>query len=605
MLPSEEIKAKLDIVDLIREYLPLRAAGTNFQALCPFHSEKSPSFLVSPDKQIWHCFGCSRGGDIFSFIMEKEGLSFPEAVRFLAPKAGVNIGSYDRQEYSRRNRLLDILDLAKKYYQYKLKNTEGGKKMFAYLRERGLKDETIEDWQIGYSEGGWDGLLNFFLDRAKQGKEKYQPEELFSAGLLIKKDGNRGYYDRFRNRIMFPIKDVSGNTIGFSGRIDPGSAEAERQGKYINSPQTEVYDKSRAIFGIDKAKAAIRSTGQAIIVEGQMDVIACHQAGFENVVASSGTALTLPQLEMIKRFAPEVVLAFDMDSAGQMAASRGIGEALSAGFKVSVLQLPYGKDPADSLRSETDSFRFALEHTVSVLDYMYGRAKEGKDMSRSEDKRAVVEAMAAVLGEIKSPIEQSMWIRKLSEELGFDEVKLREDIGRQATGRRVEAAEGREERQTGSSATRQEKLFDSFLAILLRFPELMDFALANFLPDEGQDGPQVSLYRRLALEYGKGTPLSFPALSEAWAGDEEALKRLETLSLLGERDFYSLEPLQAKGEMIKMMVELKQGLLRARIAALQAQIAQAEREGEDDLDLDLLMEQLKGLTDELKSIKLA
>lgn len=604
MMPSEEIKAKLDIVDLIREYLPLKAAGTNFQALCPFHSEKSPSFLVSSDKQIWHCFGCDRGGDIFSFIMEKEGLNFPEAVRFLAPKAGVSIGQYDKQAYSKRNRLLDILDLARKYYQYKLEKSAGGQKMTAYLKERGLKAETIEDWQIGYSEAGWDGLLQFFLDRGKQGKERYQPEELFAAGLLIKKDNGRGYYDRFRDRIMFPIKDGSGNTIGFSARINPDSPEASRQGKYINSPQTEVYDKSRALFGLDKAKTGIREQGKAIIVEGQMDVIACHQAGFNNTVASSGTALTSFHLEAIKRFAGEVVLAFDMDSAGQMAANRGIEEALAGGFKVSVLQLPYGKDPADSLRAETDSFRFALDNLVSVLDYYYSKVKEGKDLSRSEDKREIAEKMGIMIPKIKSPIEQSIWIRKLSEDLGFDESELREQMGREAAKARRPEAKG-EEVKEAKGVSRQEKVYDSFLAILLRFPDLVAFALANFLPSEKESSFSASLYRRLALEYGKEGSVSYQSLRQAWADDEAALKHLEVLGLLGERDFYLLEPLEAKREMIKMMVELKQVSLRERITSLQNRIAKAEREGEDDLDLDLLMQELKGLTDELKAIKLA
>lgn len=345
MSQSEEIKSKLDIVEVIREYIPVKAVGANFQALCPFHNEKSPSFVISPEKQIWHCFGCGRGGDVFAFVMEKEGLGFMEVLRLLAPKAGVVLQYENQQEYSERNRLLDILELAGKYYAHIL-STPIGREAREYLIKRGLSDENITEWQLGYSQDSWSGLYDFLKARPLTGK-KYTDEEILSAGLTVKKEaqnsGGRGYYDRFRDRIMFPIWNVNNNLIAFTARVNPNKEQTEKMGKYINSPQTKIYDKSRVLFGLNKAKSAIRQEDMAIVVEGQMDAISCHNHGFKNVVASSGTALTTEQVALIKRFTNNLALLFDMDAAGQMAADRGIKEALAQEMNLKIIVLSSGR----------------------------------------------------------------------------------------------------------------------------------------------------------------------------------------------------------------------------------------------------------------------
>ena len=322
MNQAEEIKSKLDIVEVIREYVQLKPVGVNFTARCPFHRERTPSFVVSPERQIWRCFGCGKGGDVFSFVMEIEGLNFIEALRQLAPKAGVQLRSYNPQETSRRNRLLDAADLAAKYYHKVLLETPEAAGARQYLQQRGLKPETIAEWQIGYSRESWDDLFNFLKAKG------FSEQEIFLAGLSVKKEQGVGYYNRFRGRIMFPINDAAGNPVGFSARVSPEREATERMGKYINSPQTQIYDKSKILFGLDKAKNFIREAETAMVVEGQMDALSSHQAGFKNAVASSGTALSGDQIKLLKRYADNVLFAFDVDTAGQIAAERGIEQAL-------------------------------------------------------------------------------------------------------------------------------------------------------------------------------------------------------------------------------------------------------------------------------------
>ena len=431
MSQAEEVKSKLDIVEVIREYIPVKAVGANFQALCPFHNEKSPSFVISPDKQIWHCFGCGRGGDVFSFVMEKEGLGFMEAMRQLAPKAGVTLLNENPAEYSKRNRILDILELAGKYYAYSL-NSSVNKNALNYLRARGLKEETIKEWQLGSSPDNWDSLYNFLKARPLSGK-KFTNDEMFEAGLIIKKDptrGQSGYYDRFRDRIMFPIWDVNNNLIAFTARVNPDKEKTEKMGKYINSPQSAVYDKSRVLFALNKAKMAIRKADLAIVVEGQMDAISCHQAGFTNVVASSGTALTREQVTLLKRFTNNIALSFDMDDAGQMAADRGIKEVLAQEMNLKIIVLPYGKDPDECLKNNPADFKKAVEEAKPMLEYYFTKISDGLDLKELDNKQAVTKKMLAMISLVSNNLERDFWLKKVAADLEINENVLRESLER-------------------------------------------------------------------------------------------------------------------------------------------------------------------------------
>ncbi|MDO8261071.1 MAG: DNA primase, partial [Candidatus Magasanikbacteria bacterium] len=387
MQPSEEIKAKLDIVDVIRDYVPLKPAGVNFRACCPFHREKSPSFVVSPEKQIFHCFGCGKGGDIFSFVTQIEGIEFVEALRMLAQKAGVTLQRIDPKINSEKNKVLDIIDLSRKYFHHILRNNKEAQAARDYLKKRGLKDETIDEWQIGYSLDSWDGLLQALLARG------YKEAEILKSGMIIKKENTNKHYDRFRDRIMFPINDVNGSTVAFTARINPAKEATDKMGKYINSPQTMVYDKSKILFGLDRAKLEIKANDSVIITEGQMDVISSHQAGFKNVVASSGTALTTEQIILIKRFTNNISLAFDHDAAGAMAADRGIKEAMQADMNIKVIEIPNGKDPDECIKNNPADFERAVKNAKAMMQYYFDITLEKLNVEELEGKREAVKKL--------------------------------------------------------------------------------------------------------------------------------------------------------------------------------------------------------------------
>jgi len=597
MSQAEEIKSKLDIVEVIREYMPVRAVGANFQALCPFHNEKTPSFNISPDKQIWHCFGCGRGGDVFSFVQEKEGMSFPEVLRYLAPKAGVVL-KYDNPEHNaKRNRILDIMALAGKYYAHVL-GLPAGKKAAAYLAGRDLSDATIKDWQLGYSPDAWDELYKFLKARPLSGP-KYTDEEIFAAGLIIKKDGGRGYYDRFRDRIMFPIWDVNNNIIAFTARVSPDKEKTEKLGKYINSPQTAVYYKSRVLFGLNKAKAAIREAGLAIVVEGQMDVITCHQHGFQNVVASSGTALTAEQVALLKRFTADIALLFDMDQAGQIAADRGIKEVLAAEMNLKIIVLPGAKDPDECLRHNPADFPAAVAAARPMLEYYFDKVSAGLDLDNMDNKRLVRDRMFAMINLVVSPTEQGYWLQRLGEALDFNDNDVREEFGkwREKPGvlKKTDGPADSAPAAVAAEASREDKLAERLFALLIRFPEFINYAVDSLAPELVASDALARFYRNLIIHYNKSASLEYDTFrSELAATDENAAKLLDKLVLLGEKDFYDYEAAAVKAEIINIIAELKKYDRQKQIQKLQKDITRAEQEGRQD-DLSALMDNLKNL----------
>ncbi|MFA6995249.1 MAG: DNA primase [Patescibacteria group bacterium] len=600
---AEEIKSKLDIVEVIREYIPVKAVGANFQALCPFHNEKTPSFVISPDKQIWHCFGCSRGGDVFTFVMEKEGLSFVEALRLLAPKAGVVL-SYDSSEsYSERNRLLDILELSGKYYAHLL-STPAGKNSLNYLLKRGLSLDTIKSWQLGYSPDAWDNLYVFLKSRPLSGK-KYTDEEIFAAGLIIKKNqegssvGRRsGYYDRFRDRIMFPIWDVNNNIIAFTARVNPEKEKTEKMGKYINSPQTAVYDKSRVLFALNKAKAAIRQQDLAIVVEGQMDAISSHQHGFNNIVASSGTALTTEQISLLKRFTTNVALLFDMDNAGQLAADRGIKEVLAQELNLKVIVLTGYKDPDECLQEKPDKFRQAILDAKPMLEYYFEKVSLNLDLDNFDNKRQIRDKMFTMIDLVVNKTEQGYWLKKISEELGFFETDIREEFLKWRTKNSVLVKRDRALKPefSVSETSREDKLAELLLSLLVKFPEFISYSISNLELEDLKSPIFSQFYKDFIIYYNKVAVLDYENfriyLKEESEGEE---KLLDKLILLGEKNFYNYEAAQVKTEVVNIILELKKYNKQGKIKKLQKAIALAEKEKRKE-ELEMLMNDLKNLT---------
>ncbi len=626
MSQVEEIKSKIDIVDLIREYLNVKAVGANFQALCPFHNEKSPSFVISPEKQIWHCFGCGKGGDAFSFVMEKEGMNFPEALRLLADKAGVVLKQESNRDFSKRNRLLDILNLSTKYYQHVL-GSDQGTGAREYLAKRALSKEEIAFWKIGYSPKSWDSLYNFLKARPLQGT-KFSDEEILASGMIIKKEkytANSQYYDRFRDRIMFPISDINGKVIAFTARINPGAEGVEKTAKYINSPQTEVYDKSSLLFALDRAKEEIRKKDLVVVVEGQMDAIACHNHGIKNVVASSGTALTSAQITLLKRFTNKIALVFDMDSAGQMAVDRGVKECLLQGMDVRIITLPSGKDPDESLKNNPDElergvmiagaekeynfenhYKKPIENAKSILEYYFERSSAGLDLKLLENKKKVRDKMFEILSLLQDKTEQGYWLKKISDELGFVESDVRDEFFRRhgdksplATKQLYRNSESQASELEGGlnrDKSREERLSESLLAIIIKAPELISYAANNLSPELLLIQDLSLFYNKLIIHYNKTGSAKYKELAKDMNLNDSEQKLLGYLGILGEKDFYGRSNSDLKIQLIDIINNLKNYGSRKKIEIIRQEIEQAEKDGDQD-KLSQLMVSLKKIMD--------
>lgn len=440
MDPLAEIKSKLDIVSFVSEYVSLSRAGHNFKALCPFHKEKTPSFIVSPELQIWRCFGtCNEGGDIFKFLMKMENLEFPEALRLLAKRAGVELSSRDFRG-GEREKLYEINKEAARFYNYILTKHKAGESARTYLkRERGIKDETIEVFGIGFSPDN-SGLLAKFLN----GKKGYEFPDLVKAGLVIPR--GREYIDRFRGRIVFPLRDQRGNVLGFSGRLlleagPPSSRDFGGAGKYVNTPETLVYHKRAHLFGLDVTKNDIKETGAAIVVEGEFDLIAPYQTGIKNVVAIKGSTFTEEQAKLISRFTKDIVLALDQDSAGSEATKTGLRQAEAEDLRVRILDLGSFKDPDEAVRADKEGLASKIKNAKDAYDYFIDRAFNQFNAKTTDGVRNISRELSPLISQIKDSIVRAHHVKNLAERLGISDTAVAGQIDRFSKPRREEAGE--------------------------------------------------------------------------------------------------------------------------------------------------------------------
>lgn len=418
----EEIKNKLNVVDIIGGYVKLTKTGVNLRGICPFHSEKGPSFFVSPARQMWKCFGCGKGGDIFEFIKEIEGIEFGDALRLLASKAGVELKRENPQVASERKRLYEICDLACSLFEKQLGNSAYGKEAKEYLLKRGISEDSIKKWRLGYSPDTWQGLSDFLVGRG------YTRDEIVMAGLAVKSEKGNDPYDRFRGRIIFPIFDSNSQVIGFGARIFK-EADKKETAKYINTPQTLLYDKSNVLYGINYAKVSVRKNNQCVLTEGYTDAIMCHQAGFDNTVAVSGTALTPRHLNTLKRYTDNLLLSFDMDVAGDTATKRGINLAESNGFNIKVVDTYSGaKDPAEIILENPKNWESSVKNARSIMDFYFDSAFSKFDKSTPSGKKEIGKIVLPAIKRLQNKIEQSHWIQKLSEKLGVTQEAVLEEL---------------------------------------------------------------------------------------------------------------------------------------------------------------------------------
>ncbi len=588
---TEEIKQKLDIVQVLSEYLQVKKAGTRYVALCPFHQERSPSFSISPDNQFWYCFGCNEGGDVFGFVMRMEGLDFVEAKRMLAKKAGVVLREEDSHEHSERQRLKDINRWAAKFYHEVLLRSPQAAAARAYVEKRKLKPETIEDFLLGYSPDSWDATLNFLL------KKGYKEEEIVKAGLAIKRDGRSGCFDRFRGRLMFPLCDNRGDIIGFTARIMPRPDGSEqKEAKYVNSPQTLIYDKGSTLYAFHLARRAIKEKGFAVIVEGNMDAIASHQAGVKNVVASSGTAFTSAQMhyKVLTSLANRLVLSFDGDRAGEKAARRSIDAVTAAGFQVSILRLPpgAGKDPDDCIRKDPALWTKAIDDAVPAMQWLIDLVRERTDLNDPFAIRTASEELIGEVAKLQNVAERSHWLRQLSELFHTPESVLFEKV--QSL---VKGAAKPQPMQTPSGAaptpapaftkrplSRDGVISQHILALIFRYPELTD-AVVTSVSDEAVDDEFRQLYRDFVIHYNErrhdGDPATPFRLPDAQSFSREYADRIAFLDLLAEKEYGDLSGDARRDVAVRLIGELKQ-LHKSR---RQRELIQAMKRAEQAADV--------------------
>ncbi len=423
-----EIKEKLNIADVVSDYVQLKKVGANFRARCPFHQEKTPSFYVTPARQIWHCFGCGLGGDVFEFVKQAESVDFPEALKILAARAGVELPAYTPQDQVQRaadqqarDKLIEINDLAARYYHKILLESGVAAEAREYLARRKLTQATIEEWRIGYAPDAWEGAYVFLRKRG------YADRDIVASGLAIKRDEGvsagygrgGGYFDRFRDRIMFPITDMSGRVIAFTGRLLHPNEQA---GKYINSPESPVYRKGQVLFGLYQARTAIRQAESAIVVEGNMDAIKSFQSGIRNVVASSGTAFTESQLSKLSRLCSRLIFAFDADAAGLVAARRALEGAVAAGFEVRLAALPEGvKDPDELIDRDPESWRASVAGAQDHLTFYFERIFGILDTTDPHAKRRAVADFLGLLKSVSDPILLAHYVSRVARAVGVKE----------------------------------------------------------------------------------------------------------------------------------------------------------------------------------------
>jgi len=445
---AEAVKQKIHIEDYVGETVVLKKAGTIFKGLCPFHGEKSPSFVVTPARQTWHCFGCGLGGDIFSFVMQRDTVDFPTALRSLAGRAGVEISERTSREDAQRKRFREAMDAAIAFYHSVLTTHPQGQPALDYLRGRGFTDTTIGTFQLGWAPDSFSALTH-----ALQAKRQMSETDLLGAGLVSRSQRGRGVYDFFRGRVMFPIRDQNGQPTGFTGRVlgAPSTTAGRDPGpKYLNSPSTAVlFDKSRTLYLIDRAKSAIKKQQRAVLVEGNTDALMAHQAGFENVVCAMGTALTPGHVELLTRYTPRIVLAYDVDPAGQGAATFGateltalVGEIERSEHKgrltdVDVARLPDGRDPDEVIRDEPELWRERTEHPQPIMEFLIEQAAERTDTRSVPGRQRMVDAVLPTLRLITEPVRRDGYLQLLSRRSGVDERVLLEAL------RAPETASGR------------------------------------------------------------------------------------------------------------------------------------------------------------------
>ena len=610
--PLEEIKNKLDIVEVISHYVKLQKAGANYKALCPFHKEKTPSFYVSPSRQIWHCFGCGAGGDIVGFVMKIENLEFKDALKLLAEKAGVKLTFENPEIVSKKQRLKEIYREATDYLHNNLLKNQ---KVLDYLFERGLSLETIKEFKLGFALDEWRDLTNYLI---KKGFKSY---EILQSGLAISKKEIKDIseaaskeifkiqpqdiYDRFRSRIIFPIEEAAGDVFAYTARIfdiDKGEPlktirNVEEVGKYINSPQTLIYDKSRTLFGLSKSKKYLSLEGKTVLVEGTMDFLAGWQKGIKNIVATCGTSLTPFHLDILKKYNKNLILSFDMDEAGRKASERAIDLSLEKEFEVKILKLPQGKDLAEYLKEikNSEEAKQLVQNSQPIMEFYFERALSLGDKNNLEGKKIIVSYFLPQLKKIKNALDRAYWIEKTAEVLNLSSQTIEDELNKISSDSFKKQIIDENETIINSlsslgMADRKTIIAERLLSFWVKYPELKEkfINFIQFFPPQYQELIKV-------LKNAQG--------AEDWQQkelSEGVLNLMKILSLRAdyEEDLLAQYKVSKEIEIEKGLKELKKEVIKEKLNQLEKEISEAEQSLNKE-KLNNLMEEFKNFSKEL------
>jgi DNA primase len=567
----DRILAETDIVELVSSYFPLKKSGRNYKALCPFHAEKTPSFMVNQEKQIFKCFGCGKGGNAFHFLMEKEGLPFQE----------------DAGKERSREEMFTVMSFAVAYYRERLTKATGEAAM-RYLVERGLSEESIKKFQLGFAPNAWDSFLN-------RATREFRISLLEQLGLVLARESGSGHYDRFRNRIMFPIFDPRGRAIGFSGRSLPGETKEDVTPKYINSPESPLFNKREILYGLNFSRSAIAKENRAIVCEGHMDLIAIDQAGFGNAVAVQGTAFTDRQARLLKRYCSEVVFAFDSDSAGQEATLRSFEPLMEVELDVRVAVVPSGYDPDLLIRKKgPEAFKDLVENAVELVDFQYDVLRKQQDEGTLSGRRAIASQMLLTAHKSPSDIVRNAWLQKISKALEIPEATLRAEMRRihgssRPFERRGVTPYGREEVRANFATVERER---DLIGYMLGYEAVRE-EVGRHMSSEDFSDP---ICRRLAEKILSATKRKETIRGAALLQEAENLKEADLISGYLAKPLQPEKPLDAAEDLIQRMVRRKQQEKRKK---LQEMIVLAKKEGRDQGSLlaeyNLLLKAEKGL----------
>ena len=567
----EQIRAASDIVDVIGSYLPLKKAGANFVALCPFHKEKTPSFNVNPHRQIFHCFGCHKGGDVFAFVKEYENLDFPEAVRRLAERAHIPL-EYEKQpaeQQSRhlKDRLLQIHEQIAQRWQSALANEASGQAGRDYLARRGVSEEAVKLFRLGTAPDLWDDTVNWAKSKS------YDLDLLEKAGLILRRQEGDGYYDRFRGRLMFPICDEQGRVIGFSGRVLSGD---EKTAKYVNSPETPIFTKSKVFYGLDKSKRAVIEAGYAVVCEGQLDLIACFMAGVQNVVAPQGTAFTSDHARILRRYVEEVVLCFDSDEAGQNAAVRSLDNLLASGLAVRVALVPAPHDPDSFIKaSGAAAFKQLIERAEGFFDYYLNHLSARNDVTADKGRLAVLRGMAEAVHRTGNTVLVDKYAQKTALRLGVTPDAVRAEFRKLSRVRTPVAAPDEAASEEAPAPEGPGATEFWLLKLLLLHDDLVAWAAAHLDPVWVQHSSARQIVAQRLAAHANGTWTSLAAFLDEC--DTPELRSLVTEATTEAR------PIPNPGQQLRdVALRLRNQAIDRELAKLmqrahQPEVAEAER----------------------------